>query len=171
MGSSGRAHASGHAGQAERCAHHFEETATRDGVDPFRCAFGEFAVQRFLEIVASRELFEAAPVFGAGLLGGIVRRRLIDARADGIQVQFAFLAGANIFALFILLFHFHCRPRATILSPLRGLFQILLSFPRLTPWAAILRRYAADWLRRWLARASRPTSSELRGRHAWPLRA
>jgi hypothetical protein len=41
--------ASGHAGQAERGAHDLEETAARDGVDPFGSTFGEFAVESGLE--------------------------------------------------------------------------------------------------------------------------
>src|SRR5579862_3481540 len=56
--------AAGHAGQAERGAHHFEESAARNGVDPFGGAFGEFAVESVLEFRASGEFFEAAPVFG-----------------------------------------------------------------------------------------------------------
>ena len=51
------ADASGHAGQAERGAHDFEESAARDGVDPFGGAFGEFAVQGFFEFLSAGEFF------------------------------------------------------------------------------------------------------------------
>ena len=46
---------------------------------------------------AAGEFFEAAPVFRARFFGGVVGRGLVDARADGVQVQF--FAGADIFAL------------------------------------------------------------------------
>src|SRR5579864_1265223 len=41
--------ASGHAGEAEGCAHYLEESAARGLVEPFRSTLGEFAVQGFLE--------------------------------------------------------------------------------------------------------------------------
>ena len=83
-----QADAAGHAGQAERGAHDLEESAARDGVDPFGRAFGEFAVQSLLEFFAAGEFFEAAPVFGAGFFGGVVGRGGVDAFADDVQVQF-----------------------------------------------------------------------------------
>ncbi len=92
------ADASGHAGQAERRAHDLEESAAGDGVEPFGGAFGEFAVQGGFEFFGAGEFFEAAPVFGAGFFGGVVGRGLVDAFADGGQVQF-FVARADVFAL------------------------------------------------------------------------
>ena len=90
-----QAHAAGHAGQRHGRAHHFQEAAARDGIDPLGSAFGKFAVQRFLERGAAGKFFEAAPVFRSGFFVG----GRFDLRAEGVQIQFALLAGANIFAL------------------------------------------------------------------------
>ncbi len=92
------ADASGHASEAERGAHDLEESAARDGVDPFGGAFGEFAVQGFFEFFGAGEFFEAAPVFGAGFFGGVVGRGGVDAFADIVQVQF--FRRTDVFALF-----------------------------------------------------------------------
>ena len=112
-----QAHAAGHAGQRHGCAHHLQEAATRDGIDPFGSALGKLAVQSFLESGTPGKLFEAAPVLRAGLFGSIVHNGCLDSFADGVQVQFALLRGANIFALSatVLFFHLH-RVHITLLE-------------------------------------------------------
>ena len=60
--------ASRHAGQTERCAHDFEESAARGFVEPFGSALRKFAVQGFLERGAAGEFFERAPVLRASLV-------------------------------------------------------------------------------------------------------
>ena len=52
-------------------------------------------MQRFLEIGAAGKLFEAAPVFRAGLLVSDP----FDLGADRFQIQLALLAGANVLEL------------------------------------------------------------------------
>ena len=102
-----QAHAAGHAGQRHRRAHHFQKAAARNRIDPLGSALGKFAVQRFLERGAAGKFFEAAPVFRTGLFGGILRDSCFDSLADGVQIQLALLAGANVFSPggFVLLFH------------------------------------------------------------------
>src|SRR5579863_5008374 len=92
------ADASGHAGQAEGCAHNLEESAAGDGVEPFGGALGEFAVQGFFERVGGGEFFQAAPVFGARFFGGVVGGGVIDAGADVGEIEF--FRRADVFGLF-----------------------------------------------------------------------
>ena len=138
------ADASGHAArQAERGAHDFEESAARDGVDPFGGAFGEFAVQGFLEFFGAGEFFERAPVFGAGFFRGVVGGGGVDAFADDVQVQFfrrtdvfAFFDLDQIAGVFFVVRHVL---RITFLSPLRGLLLTTEVAPqRLKPRSVLL---------------------------------
>jgi hypothetical protein len=144
-------HASGHAGQAEGRAHHSEETAARNRIDPLRGALGKFAVQGFLKRLACGKFFQAAPVFGAGFFGGVVRRRLVNAGAHRSQVELALLAGANVLAPgLVLLVHVHRTTfiaprslpttRATVPSPLRGFPDSAFFSHGFRPWAAWFRR-------------------------------
>ena len=108
-------HASGHAGEAERRAHDFQESAARNGVEPFGSAFGKLAVQGVLEILAAGEFFERAPVFRAGLFGGVVGRGLVDLFADGGQVNFlegqmSSRCAPFCFSLFITCYLILCHP-------------------------------------------------------------
>ena len=50
--------AAGHAGEAKRCTHDFQESAAGNGIEPFRSAFRKFAMQGLLEFGAACELFE-----------------------------------------------------------------------------------------------------------------
>src|SRR5258706_5257908 len=114
-----QAYASGHASQRHGRAHHFEEAAARDGIDPFGSAFRELAMQRFLERRAASEFLEAAPVFRAGLL-----IRLVDLLAQGVEIELALFRWANIFSLrlAVLMFDlhwFHTRLETVILGGAR----------------------------------------------------
>ena len=55
-------------------------------------------MQRGLEVFATGEFFKRPPVFRPSLLRRVVRRRLINLGAHGIQIQLA-VARANVFAL------------------------------------------------------------------------
>ena len=82
------ARASGQTGERQRCAHGLEESAAREVVEPLRSPLGELAVQHLLKFFAARQLFEAAPVLGAGrLLELILHRR---------QIKLLALAGADV---------------------------------------------------------------------------
>jgi hypothetical protein len=120
----------------------FRKAAARNGIYPFGRAFGKFAVQGFLERGAAGEFFEAAPVFRAS----VRLRGFVQPRAHRFQIQLALLAGANVFALggFVLLFH--------SFAP-SGLFSSSCSNPRLAPWAAFFRRFAAGQFRFWVAQS------------------
>jgi hypothetical protein len=74
----GLAGAAGDAGQRQRRAHQFEESAPADRVVPFRRVRGELAVEELLELGRLGDGFETAPVLGTvdGLQLG----------ADGIQI-------------------------------------------------------------------------------------
>ena len=91
--------AGGHAGQRQRSAHQLQEAAPRNRIQPLRRALGKLAVHHLLKLGAAGEFFQAAPVFRAFGLG--------DARAGGLQVELALLAGTNFLAVrFVSLFHF-----------------------------------------------------------------
>ena len=97
--------ATGHAGERQGSAHQLQKSAAGDGVDPFRCALGEFAVQHFLELGRAGEFLQAAPVLratGVANLGFECGSRKADGRGPfgalragcpSLHVQF--LAGAN----------------------------------------------------------------------------
>jgi len=87
--------ASGHAGEAERGAHDFEESAARNGVEPFGGAFGEFSVQGFLEGGTAGEFFETPPIFRTRFFRSVVGGGGVDSLADGAHVEL--LAGADVF--------------------------------------------------------------------------
>jgi hypothetical protein len=77
-------------------------------------------MHRFLERGAAGQLFEAASVFGAGFIAG-----LVDLRAQGVEIESTFFGGgANVLAFgflqpgFGLIVHLSMH----FLSPLRGWF-------------------------------------------------
>src|SRR5580700_5072179 len=112
-----QAHTAGHSCERHGRAHHFQESAARYGIDPLGSAFREFAVQRLLERGAAGKLFEAAPVFRAGLVV-----RLVDLRAERVEIQFAFLRGTNVFS-----------PRAAVLFFYLHRLHITHKFPQSSP--------------------------------------
>ncbi len=149
--------AAGHAGESHGRSHDFHEAAAGDGIDPLGRAFGKLAVQGFLESGIAGEFFEAAPVFGAVV--GIVGGGGVEFGANGFEIQFAFLTGANVFALrsrlsgFDLVVHFHPIHPNGIVPSLRDLFEFLISDPRysLSPLRGLLPTLAfAHGLRRGL---------------------
>jgi hypothetical protein len=79
--------AGGQAGEGHRSAHELDEAAPVDAAIECHRLLRELIVEEGVELVAARQLFEAAPVLAAA--------KVADSRAEGLEIE-RFLAHQSV---------------------------------------------------------------------------